>query len=236
MKEKLSTKIRHLVRETYDAIASEFDQTRQHKWLEFDYFSDLIKKKSKVLDLGCGNGRLYDVLKEKHIDYIGIDQSSGMIETARCNHPEVQFKISDMVDLDFPDHSFDALFSIASFHHLPGKPLRKRAVKEMHRILKKDGLVILTVWNLFQWKYIINLLSSVAIFLIHFGFKTAWNDLWIKWGNSGQRRYYHAFLPRELKRLFDVKHWKIEELYFTKKGSRVNFLRSFNICLIVRKK
>jgi len=236
MKEKLSSKIRKSVRDTYDSIASEFDQTRQYKWHEFDYFAKLVNKNSKVLDLGCGNGRLYDVLKEKKVDYTGVDQSSGMIEKARENHPGVSFEVGDMADLNFPDQSFDVLFSVASFHHLPGRPLRKQSAAEMRRLLKKNGILILTVWNLFQWKYFSSFLLSFASSVIHLGTKTSWNDLWIKWGHSGHKRYYHAFLPAELRRLFDRRHWKIEEMYFTKKGTRVNFLRSFNICLIARKK
>jgi len=220
----------------YDVIASEFDQTRRYGWREFDYFVDLIDDKAKVLDVGCGNGRLYDALKRKDVEYVGIDQSAGMIKIARDNHPNVRFEVLGMTKLDFKDECFDAVFSIASFHHLPGRLLRKKSVKEMHRVLKKDGILVLTVWNLFQRKYILNLLRAVTMFLVHFGVKMSWNDFWVGWDKEKKKRYYHAFLPRELRALFKDDKWKIEEMYFTKRGTRVKFLRSFNICLIARRK
>ena len=141
----------------------------------------------------------------------------------------------DMTDLDLKDGSFDLVFCIAAFHHIPGRRLRTRSVKEMHRVLKPDGVLILTVWNLFQWKYFKNLLSAILSFVFHFGLKYNWNDLWIKWRSEGLKRYYHAFLPGELLGYFKAKQWKIEEFYFVRKGSRVKFWRSFNLVIIARK-
>ena len=235
MRKKHTDKIRESVRKTYGAIASEFDQTRKGPWEEFQYFLKYVKKRSKVLDLGCGNGRLYDFLKNKKIDYLGIDNNSTLLKRAEENFPEAKFKLGDMVDLDLPDKNFDVIFCIATFHHIPGRKLRRRAVSEMHRVLKRKGVLILTVWNLFQLKYFSALLRSIFSFLLNLGLKYAWNDLWIKWGSHPAKRYYHAFLPDELLRYFKNRRWKIDKFYFTRKGSQVKFWRSFNICLIVRK-
>lgn len=236
MRKKHTNKIRDLVKKAYDSIASEFDQTRKVQWPEFHEFLEYVENDVKVLDLGCGNGRVYDLLKSKDVDYLGIDNSSGLIDRARENYPKARFEIGDMVDLDLPDNSFDIIFSIASFHHIPGKKLRKQAVKEMHRVLKKDGILILTVWNLFQWKYLKCLMASILSFILHLGLKYSWNDLWIKWGKHPIKRYYHAFLPSELIRCFEDRRWKIEKFYFTHKGSKVKFWQSFNLCLILRNK
>lgn len=235
MHKKYSDKIRELVKHAYDAIASEFDQTRKSQWLEFQHFLEYVENHVKVLDLGCGNGRLYDLLKDKKVDYLGLDNNSTLLEKARSNFPAAKFQLGDMVDLDMSDESFDVVFSIASFHHIPGRKLRRRAVGEMHRVLRSDGILILTVWNLFQWKYLAPLMRSVFFCIVHLGLKYAWNDLWIKWGRHPVKRYYHAFLPRELLHYFKSNDWKIEDFYFVKKGSRVKFWRSFNLCLIVRK-
>ena len=236
MLKKHTNQIRDDVKKAYNSIASEFDQTRKVQWLEFEDFLEYVKKGQKILDLGCGNGRFYELLRPKNVDYLGVDNSSGLIEKARTNHPSAEFKLGDMVDLKLSDSKFDIIFSIASFHHVPSSKLRKQTVKEMHRILKKDGVLILTVWNLFQWKYLKCFIKSILSFVLHLGFKYSWNDLWVKWGNKPIKRYYHAFLPSELNRYFDVKQWKIEKFYFTRRGSRVKFLQSFNLCLIVRKK
>lgn len=233
MHKKHSDKIRELVKQAYDVIADEFDHTRKKQWLEFEDFLKYVKKGAKVLDAGCGNGRLYDLLKDKKVEYLGVDNNSSLIAKARENFPHAQFQLGDIVDLDLADEHFDAVFSIASFHHIPGRKLRRRAVNEMRRVLKKNGVLILTVWNLFQLKYLAPLMRSIAHFLLHFGLKYAWNDLWVRWGHHPVKRYYHAFLPKELARYF--KDWKIEEFYFSRKGSKVKFWRSYNIVLIARK-
>jgi SAM-dependent methyltransferase len=235
MRKKFTEQIRAQVNKAYEAISDEFDRTRKNKWSEFEYFSDYIKPRSKVLDLGCGNGRLYGMLESKKIDYLGIDNSQTLIEKAMMNFPNAKFQYGDMVSLDLPDDSYDAVFSIASFHHIPGKKLRREAADEINRALKPDGILILMVWNLFQWKYLKALLISIISFVCHFGLKYAWNDLWIKWGDRPLKRYYHAFLPSELLTYFQDENWKIKELYFSKRGNRVKFLRSFNICLIAKK-
>ncbi len=236
MRKKHTDKIREQVIQAYSGIAGEFDQTRKSQWLEFLHFLEYVENDVKVLDLGCGNGRIFDLLKDKKVDYLGIDNNSNLLEKARVNFPDAKFQLGDMVDLDLADETFDVIFNIAAFHHLPGRKLRKQAEKEMHRVLKSDGILILTVWNLFQLKYITSLMRSVLSFIIHLGLRHSWNDLWIKWGNHPVKRYYHAFLPNELLRYFKNKKWKIEEFYFVRKGSRVKFWRSYNLCLIIRKR
>jgi len=235
MRKKLIDKIRDNVKMAYEAISSEFDQTRKTKWPEFEHFLEYVGNGAKVLDLGCGNGRLYDSLKSKKVDYTGMDLSSALIDRARANFPAARFKMGDMVNLDLPDENFDIVFSIASFHHLPGRKLREKAVEEINRVLKPNGILILTVWNLFQWKYMVHIIKSAISFLFHLGLKYAWNDLWVKWGDCPLKRYYHAFLPAELVGYFKGGNWKTEEFYFTKKGTRVKFMRSYNLCLIIRK-
>lgn len=236
MFKKHTNKIRSQVKNAYSDIAGEFDKSRKNQWLEFLYFLEFIENNVTVLDLGCGNGRLCELLKSKKVDYLGIDNNSNLLEKAKDNFPEAKFQLGDMVDLNLPDNYFDAIFCIAAFHHLPGRKLRRRSVNEMHRVLKKKGVLILTVWNLFQLKYLKNLIHAVLSFILHIGLKYAWNDLWVKWGNHPTKRYYHAFLPNELLSYFKKEKWEIEEFYFTKKGTRVKFWRSFNLCLIVRKK
>ena len=61
MFEKYSDKIRGAVRDVYDSISSEFDQTRRRQWAELEDLVDYVDKGDRVLDLGCGNGRLFEL-------------------------------------------------------------------------------------------------------------------------------------------------------------------------------
>src|SRR5690606_41708174 len=119
--------------------------------------------------------------------------------------------------------------------HLPTPESRKKALENMHRALKKEGVLIVTVWNLFQRKYVSEFLKALGSWILHLGQKWSWNDLWIKWGKEPEERYYHAFLPSELRRYFSPRKWKIEEFYFTRKGHKEGFWEGFNLVVVARK-
>lgn len=236
MKASLAQKLRESVRDSYAAIAEEFDRTRQFPWEEFRHFAAYTKHGSRVLDLGCGNGRFYKAIEDRKPDYLGVDNSLELIHHARANFPSARFEYMDMMELNLPDNSFEAVFAIASLHHIPGRKNRKKVVQGVHSVLKPGGVFVLTVWNLFQPRYLPNLLRAFGSWILHFGFKYAWNDIWVGWGKQPIKRYYHAFTPRELRALFPARDWEIEESYFVRKGNRVPFWRSFNLVLIARKR
>lgn len=235
MRQKTINQIKEQLKQSYSAIAHEFDQTRKVPWQEFHHFLSYVRHGAHVLDLGCGNGRLYEFLKSKEVRYLGVDHNSHLLEKADESYPEARFQLEDMTDMDLPEQAFDNAFCIASFHHIPGKKMKKKVVRSIYQSLKPDGVLILTVWNLFQLKYLKEIIKGILSCVLHLGLKTAWNDLSIKWGDYPIKRYYHAFLPKELLKYFSSDSWKIEEFYFTRKGKRVSFLRSFNLVLIARK-
>jgi trans-aconitate methyltransferase len=114
-----SSRIKKKVKDDYDEIASSFSKTRNSAWAEFEFFSPFYKSSSKVLDLGCGNGRLYDYLKKFGFkSYLGVDQSKNLINEARKHHSKAKFQVVDMAKLNGLKGEYDALFAIASFHHL----------------------------------------------------------------------------------------------------------------------
>jgi ubiquinone/menaquinone biosynthesis C-methylase UbiE len=49
---------------------------------------EYIESNQKVLDLGCGNGRLFKILKNKNIKYIGVDNSEMLLLEAQKQYPE----------------------------------------------------------------------------------------------------------------------------------------------------
>ncbi|MEF3692559.1 MAG: class I SAM-dependent methyltransferase [Acholeplasmataceae bacterium] len=53
-----------------------------------------------ALDIGCGTGRLTKVIKDYHIDVLGIDLDSDMIEIAQSKFPTIDFKVKNMLDLE----------------------------------------------------------------------------------------------------------------------------------------
>ncbi len=107
-----------------------------------------LKPGDKVLDVGCGSGRLTIAAQtwvnpagEAH----GIDPSPEMIEVARRNAARagqpVKFETGMVEALPFPDGSFDVVMSRLVLHHLPGD-LKSRGLAEMRRVLKPGGLCL----------------------------------------------------------------------------------------------
>jgi len=231
MNQKTRDKILHIVQANYADIAAEFDATRKKIiWPGLnDFFRDL-KPGSRVLDVGCGNGRLIEVLEDKQVDYLGVDNSRELIDLARKNYPDYKFLTGNILNLDrIPDSNFDYVFSIAVLHHLPGKKLQIEALKQMANKLTSDGRMIISVWNLWsRTKYLKLIIASYFKYLFS-GQRLNWGDILFFWKNSkGAKvslRYYHAFSVRELKKISRKANLKTMKIVSDK----------FNYYLVLRK-
>ncbi len=209
-----SKRIREKVKEDYDAIAKTFSETRKKAWPEFDVFKAYLSPGLEVLDLGCGNGRLSAFLQEAQVQsYLGLDQSVELLRMAQKNHPQEAFILGDMANFsdllsahvpDNPSKKYDAIFMIASFHHLP-KENQLHVLNQVYDRLKPGGFLFMTNWNLFQasfWKAWVKMLISRPY---------GWKGLPILWQNQVER-FYYAFSPKELRKLFREAHLELLEM------------------------
>ncbi|MDP2690963.1 MAG: class I SAM-dependent methyltransferase [bacterium] len=203
------SQIRQQLKKTYRQIAASFSQTRSHPWPEFEFFGSLVSEESKVLDLGCGNGRLYDFLQNKNPDYTGIDFCPELLEIAHKRYPKQTFLEQDITELDLPN-SFDVILCIAAFHHIPSTKLRKKTLKLVLQHLEPDGVFLLSVWNLWQWKYAGCFIRSFFRWILS-GFRGSPRDLMIPFGPEKIKRYYYAFLPFEVRSLLSQQSFEINE-------------------------
>jgi len=94
MNKKLINKLLSKTTADYNFLADEFNNTRQYPWAEFTILNKYVKDGDSVLDLGCGNGRLFEVLKSKKIKYTGVDNCSTLITKA-------QEKFSALTNVNF---------------------------------------------------------------------------------------------------------------------------------------
>jgi len=105
-----------------------------------------IQPQDKVLDAGCGTGRLAVKVKERCPDAIvhGLDATEYMVQKARNRNgfDGIIFIQGLVEDMALFDESYDLMFSSYVFHHLPNH-LKLAALLEAHRILKEDGRLIL---------------------------------------------------------------------------------------------
>lgn len=99
-----------------------------------------LKNKS-VISLGCGSGEDTHYLKMNGaIRAVGIDISINLIKIAKRDYPECDFFVMDMQKLDFPNKSFDLVYSSLAMHYLIGGHLK--TLQEAFRILKPGGMLL----------------------------------------------------------------------------------------------
>ena len=216
MDQKNAEKILKETEAGYDLMAEKFSETRKHFWRRLEFISDYVKEGDRVLDFGCGNGRLLELFSGKNIEYLGTDVSEKLINIAKEKYSDKNnsfLKISSSDSLSLPGDSFNLIYSIAVFHHFPSKKYREDIARELYRVTKKDGYIVITVWNLYQKKYLKNIIKNWLSKLKEDS-NIDWNDCYISFtDNSGNKfqRYHHAFTKRELKNLFSGAGFKIEK-------------------------
>ena len=198
VKDKSAKKILSDFETGYDLIADKFSGTRAFMWRDLGFIRDSVKTGDRVLDFGCGNGRLVGFLEGNYKKYVGVDISQKLIDIAsqKYNSEKTEFvKLSsDFYTLPFKDNCFEIIFSIAVFHHFPSKEYTSIIAKELYRVLKPGGKIVITVWNLWQKQYL----------KYHKKSKKEWIDAEIpfKSGNKVFRRYHHPFKTGELESFF----------------------------------
>lgn len=218
MNKQTQKELLDIVKQNYEEIAEQFDATRKkHIWPELENLCTGIKSGAKVLDVGCGNGRLLEVLKEKNIDYLGVDTSSQLIELAQKKYADKKFVVGDILELSkLPEINFDYVFCIAVLLHIPSRQLQIDAVKQLRNKVNENGRVIISVWNMWTQEKFRRLILKFFLLKLIKKNKMDFGDVLFDWKNSaGQvvsKRYYHAFCKCELKKICKKAGFKVERI------------------------
>lgn len=223
-------------KDDYNRIAPYFSATR-HEARELRQFTSSIRAGQRILDWGCGNGRLIYILHNKGVEYVGVDQSSGLVEQAQkifekeVREGWVKFYCTENGEAEFPENYFDLVFMIASFHHLPDEASRKGVLNKVFRELKPSGTLLITVWNLE---------SAWAQEKLNKGYKKIGEyDYLVPWktpdGEVLVERYYHHFTQDELEELLRETGLRIEEMYYSRGRERVEKDRGENLVVVAKK-
>lgn len=219
-----------ILKVNYDLFSETFSQSRNNmKWEEIEYFletySEYIDEK-KILDIGCGNGRLLDhFIKSSFImdiDYFWIDASKWMIDEAKKKFWTDDFQVLDMLEIDkIRQKNFESVFLIASFHHLSSVDERIQVLEKLKWIIESETYIFITNWalesNLNKEKYADSYIKDSEN---EFGSKDFSIKIW------EFERFYHSFSLQELEFLFQKTGYEIvENRLFTNERNFISIIK-----------
>ena len=199
----------------YNNFAKTFSKSRKNmKWLEMEYFLEKLdfSDSTKILDIGCGNGRflweLITIFSENihNKNYTWVDLSSWLLEEAKKDYSDFMFHELNMLDIDSLEDTYTDIFFFASFHHLQNIEDRVEVLKKVYQKLEIGWKIYMTNWAL----------NSELN-------KKRYNSAIIEWSKNRYGsldynikiweydRYYHCFSLEELEYLFTEAWFIIKE-------------------------
>lgn len=121
-----------------EAWEKAYFETRRSLWFRrrrLEQFT--IKKKDRILDLGCGDGLNMMILRKMGKENIvGLDPSKVLIKRARENNPDIPLIVGRAEGLPFAANSFDVVLIDSVFHHLK---TYQKSLQEIWRVLIESG-------------------------------------------------------------------------------------------------
>lgn len=142
---------------TLTKVAEEYERKRLgNNFGRYKHFAELKsllkllpKRGSKVLEVGCGTGRITKKLVKKGYKVSPTDISRAMLAQYKQEPGLPKPQLADATQLPFPDNSFPTVFSLRVIWHLLNKEDRKKLLSEAARV--SSSLVILDITNKKRW-------------------------------------------------------------------------------------
>jgi ubiquinone/menaquinone biosynthesis C-methylase UbiE len=146
-------------KEYFDKVANDWDTMRTEFFPESvrdtAYNAAEIRPGQIAADIGAGTGFLTEGLLRRGAKVIAVDQSQAMIDHMKNKFGAdgtVEYYLGDASALPVPDNSIDAAFANMYLHHVESPP---EAIKEMTRILKPGGVLVITDLDKHNYEFLV---------------------------------------------------------------------------------
>ncbi len=129
----------------YDKARSLDFEGRRVDYLQIKLLSRLLQKHrcKKILEAGCGTGRIMIPLALKGYECYGFDASQNMLQQLKAKmhgtKALITLKTGDIENIPHKDNTFDCTYTVHVLMHMQDY---KKAFKEMYRVTKPSGIVI----------------------------------------------------------------------------------------------
>ena len=115
---------------------------------QIQFIRNMVKPQGMVLDVACGSGRHLIALGKEGWGVVGVDISLKLLRIAKSRWSGAQVVLADMRFLPFKPEAFAAAVSMdTSFGYLPSEQEDTRSLRELHRVLRQDGVLVVDVFN-----------------------------------------------------------------------------------------
>tara|TARA_A100001015_G_C15017884_1_gene726423 strand:- start:1185 stop:1847 length:663 start_codon:yes stop_codon:yes gene_type:complete len=172
------------VHNIYSKISQHFNLTRNATWPKISEFISSLPSGSFIIDIGCGNGRNMNLRKDCFFQ--GLDYNMELFQ--KSTHKNLNLIQGDNLNIPLREGIADTVLSIAVIHHFCTETRRIKALRELFKILKPNGKILISVWSYEQEKFNHNK-----------------QDILLKWhnriNNNIVHRYYHLFKKNELENI-----------------------------------
>lgn len=179
-------------------------------------FRRVFRPEDRILELGSGTGRIAVGLAEIGYPHVmGIEIAKNMVKEARhiarVLELPVFFRQGDATALKFEDDLFDgAIFGFNGLMQIPGRENRRKALREIHRVVRPGGALVFTTHDRSQSRY-----------------RNFWKQEKQRWEHDKQspellefgdrydetplgRLYIHIPTPEEMREELSLTGWKSE--------------------------
>ncbi len=151
MREEVVHLLNRLNRKFYADLAGAFAASRRETEPGLERILAQVSPGARVLDLGCGQGRVAALLPEG-CDYVGMDFSAEMLAQFQSVKAGVtiRFVVGDLLDPAWPTlvaNHYDWIVMRAVLQHIPGLAQRQEVLKRAAGLLAPQGRLLLANWQ-----------------------------------------------------------------------------------------
>lgn len=209
----------------WNNFAEDYHNKRRKPWKDVKLFIKELRDEGYKfsglnIDLGCANGRHFEVFKNTHNKLIGIDNSIEFLKYAKnglsknkFTEPQsnqIELILADMAKLPLRENTINNIFSIATIHLVKNHDQRKKMFNDLHTLLKNNGYFLFTVWRRWQNKFRLHFIKEWFKRKLKPSYRlnqtkkglTEFGDIYVPWTVSKEgktyHRFYHFFSLREL--------------------------------------
>lgn len=168
---------------------------------------------SSILDIGCGTGLHLEMYRNFGCSLYGIDTSPSMLEKAEARlGKNVDLRKADATEIPFNSDFFDLVLCMLVLHEMDDN-IRYKVLKEMHRVVKQNGRVLVIDFHAGKARIPLGSLFKTIIYISEFA------------AGSRHFRNYRQFMSSGgLPTLIDRSQMKIEKKKITDNGTMALYL------------